>query len=118
MRVRTKQELCQAIAGRWGCFYLGESEIGDPRHKAVYQKLLGLNGNGTEAQIAEIIGNSLWTKNECFERGKDAQTVVLVGEEPDYDSKFTYLCAQCLKRALRLATSEGAKRRKSKGDKK
>jgi hypothetical protein len=112
LKTRTKQQLCREIAERWADVYA--SRYAEWPDKAItHQRLVALNGNGTEVEIAAIIGNNSWTENRCHECGKDAQTTVQLGEEPDYDTCFAFACLTCLRYAARLAVSEGEKRRKN-----
>jgi hypothetical protein len=102
MEVITKKDKCIGIASRWNKQYQDRyKEL--PDKLAIGQRLAALGGRGTETEIAEIIGNTGWTRNDCDECDKDSMTVVQVGQEPDYDSRTAYICLDCLRKAISAA---------------
>lgn len=110
MRAKTKKQLCANVAERWDRQYerLYDKQ---PDKLVIYDKLKALDGQGTEAQIAEIIGYPNWTHNHCMECGKDAQTTIHLGDEPDYDACWVFVCLKCLRAAAQMAVHEAVKRR-------
>ena len=56
----------------------------------------------TEKKAIEIFGGKSWTENICDECGKDAFTVIEIGQEPEYESFCAHICLECLKRAVEL----------------
>ncbi len=44
----------------------------------------------------------LITKCNCNECGKNADIVVQLGQEPDYESATANICLDCLKRAVEI----------------
>lgn len=56
----------------------------------------------TKERANEIIGNTSWTQNNCDECGKDSDSVVQLGQEPDYDSSTANICFDCLRKAITL----------------
>lgn len=109
MKVRTKQDLCRNVAQQWRKNYERSFDAW-PDKKFVYLALQELNGSGTEEQIAKIIGNDSWTRNKCDECGKDAQTTVQLGAEPDHDTPTVFVCLTCIKTGAKLAEMAGKKR--------
>lgn len=62
-------------------------------------KLNSLEWPFTDKQVNDIIGNDRWTKLECAECGKDVETLVHIGDEPDYDACWVDICMECVTRA-------------------
>lgn len=108
MMAVTKSEKCKTIAERWARQYPSHKRSEDKT--AVYEQLVGLQGCGTEEQIDSIIGNRSWTRNACTECDKDSQTLIRLGDEPDYDSSTVWICLTCLKVAVKLARATGKQR--------
>lgn len=66
-------------------------------------ELEALNGQGTPAQIAAIIGNDSWCCDQyCHTCGELFPVVVQVGQEPEPESRTCNICVGCLKQALVL----------------
>lgn len=75
----------------------------DKRGIQVGYELSKLNINTcTSEEVDTLIGNNSWTSNICNECGNRVKDVVRVGEEPDYESKTSYLCKDCLTKAYNL----------------
>lgn len=94
---RWKAQHCHG--GKWTELRSGDSE-------AVYQRLIALQRGATAKDVAEIVGNDSWVGercDECLER----DAIVLVGQEPDYESATVYLCAECVNRLVRLVVGGG-----------
>lgn len=70
------------------------------------QKLVQLKNLDTEIATVEditlIIGNNSWTKLTCDECGEHVQAVVMVGQEPDYESATVCLCKSCASKVINL----------------
>ena len=59
----------------------------------------------TPDSVNAAIGNKSWTSPpSCDGCGADADRIVRVGQEPDYDSHTAHLCEACLREALTLLT--------------
>jgi len=57
----------------------------------------------TENDLKEIIGNSSWAgPRKCYECQRYFDEVLQVGEEPDYEACTTWLCKNCVEKALKL----------------
>lgn len=53
------------------------------------------------ADVDEVIGVGHWAANKCDECGaENCETLVRLGEEPDYEARWLDLCAGCLTAAL------------------
>lgn len=46
-----------------------------------------------------------WTDNRCDECHADRDVLIRIGDEPDYDARWVDLCADCLRKASKLAKS-------------
>src|SRR3546814_3694431 len=73
-------------------------------HKTITVRLRDLGPSPTPQQVNETIGNDSWTAvPDCDECGKlRPPMVVMVGEEPDYESRTAYLCGACIGKLARL----------------
>jgi len=71
--------------------------------KEISEALDALDGNtATEDEIANIIGNRMWTSLRCDECGKESEKVMVVGF-PLLDGEIgepIQICEECLKKAL------------------
>jgi hypothetical protein len=68
-------------------------------YEQIYHKLLEAK---TEEDVSSAIGNDSWTRNKCHECGLDCDTVIVLGEEPDYESNTAQICPSCIKKAVDL----------------
>jgi hypothetical protein len=55
----------------------------------------------TPADIERTM-NSSWSENRCDECQKDFDTLVQIGQEPDYDARWLCLCGGCLHRSMEM----------------
>lgn len=70
----------------------------------IYDKMIKLDVNTcTVAQFNEAMGRTDWTSNHCDECGEDFDTLVHIGNEPDYDARYQRLCSDCLSKALGMS---------------
>ena len=73
------------------------------QYKGEEEELEALDKDKATAQdVAAIIGNESWTSLKCDECGNETETVVQVGQEPEYDSHTACLCVPCVKTAAGL----------------
>lgn len=81
----------------------------DPEKMRVLRELQSLKlETATAEDVAKIIGNASWVcKKRCHECGERHDTVIEVGEEPDYESATACLCAGCVREALRIVERGG-----------
>jgi hypothetical protein len=110
--ITTKQQAAQA-ADKWKRTYFNEDSRQWYKYvfehltkKERYEALVALGPEPRPEDVETIIGNRSWTRIRCSECGKEAGEVVEVGEEPDYESSTTWLCKDCLRKALNLMEEE------------
>jgi len=98
MKIITKQDVLKGVPARWREQYPTSRD-------AIYKNLLAAidSGNYTKSKIDAIIGNDSWTSLACDECDQEAELIIHLGEEPDYESKTFFLCLACLKKAQGLA---------------
>lgn len=71
-----------------------------------YDALIALDlETATEKDISDIIGNESWTRLECDECDKEVETVIMLGQEPDYESSTACICPNCLAKATNLTNT-------------
>jgi hypothetical protein len=111
MRRTSEREQVRGIAARWEEAYFDHRLktwlYGDDK-RLIHGRLAALDPEvATAADVAAIIGNSSWiepfTCTECCDRN---WSVVLVGDEPDFESHTAYACPPCLRKLVALAESE------------
>jgi hypothetical protein len=93
------------VAARFSAQYRGNS--GNPAWRETIARLEHLDKEtATPEDVAAIIGNKSWVAytHTCNDCGKESEIVVMVGDEPDYDSHTAWICPSCLQKALTLAT--------------
>jgi hypothetical protein len=63
--------------------------------------LAGLNlDTCSRADVDEAMGTlTSWVSNACDECGAEHETLVRIGDEPDYDARWQDLCLSCLRKA-------------------
>lgn len=49
--------------------------------------------------VDAAIGTTGWAKNECDECNGDFETILQLGQTPDYDNRWWNMCAGCLAKA-------------------
>lgn len=105
MKLITQRDaIKQAIAefrAQWG----DGTYSADKRGRQVGRELAALDAETVErAVVDEIIGNASWTRMSCGECGdEDADAIIEVGEEPDYESAAARLCYRCIAKCAALA---------------
>jgi len=71
--------------------------------RQIYDELVELDREtATDKDIEDIIGNASWTRMKCDECGKAVDTLIRIGEPPEYDSRTAYVCPDCLMKAIAL----------------
>lgn len=98
MRLITRKSKAKDVAKAWKLQY------GDI-NTDVYEALVALGGNPNPEDIDEVIGNGTWTATKCYECGDRNIDVILIGEdedENDYFAMTTFVCRDCLKKAIEL----------------
>ena len=106
MELITRKSLAAKALSRWNAQY-GErpdasqtSFIGNWRAIAIGLESLGEAPDPDE--VDRVIGNGSWTECRCDECRKAVDAVVLVGEEPNYESATAMLCRDCAVQAARI----------------
>lgn len=103
MQLLDERSEVMTVAERWKSQYCCKGTWHDPFEcdaKDVYERLVALPASASAADVAAIIGNDSWIGESCTECGERA--IVLVGQEPDYESATAYLCANCLQKLNEL----------------
>jgi hypothetical protein len=98
----TTRDRILGVANAWKEQY--KSEIGCNTDKdIIYKNLQKLNLNTVTVQdIVSTIGNDSWTMLVCDECKEEVETIIQLGDEPDYESSTANICIPCLKKALSL----------------
>lgn len=109
--LRTTRDMIRGVADAWKEQYKhggSWSSTFDGSSKAVWSRLKALDvETATVADVEAIIGNASWTSLKCNQCGQEVDTVVQLGESPDYESRTVDVCADCLRAAFALI--EGAR---------
>lgn len=101
MELITRQTNANKVAKRWGEVYRGHPDTDKMR---ILEKLIALGDSPDPDDVDAIIGNTSWTSmNDCDECGKQSVPfIVMVGQEPNYESRTAYLCGDCIGELARL----------------
>jgi hypothetical protein len=68
--------------------------------KERYNRVIALDPDKATPEDIKRDINSSWVMSFCSECGGEFDTVIQVGQEPDYDSCTAYLCKDCLYKAF------------------
>jgi len=107
--LENEQQQVVGVAARWKAQYCHDGKWDDvwgrdKSSESIYQGLIALPPSATAADVATIIGNDTWVGERCTECGK-RNAVLLVGDEPDYESATVYLCAKCARKIAAIIDS-------------
>lgn len=112
MKIITQRQLIRNVANRWREQYfklddsLDDIPVNGKSKRQIQTELDSLDKEIATAQdINNIIGNGSWTRLRCDECGQEVETVLRVGEEPDYESQTACLCVSCVHAAQTIVTS-------------
>lgn len=83
---------------KWGDLISGSAE-------EVFERLCDLGPSPNPDDVNAVIKNTSWTDCTCSECRKAVETVVQLGEEPDYESSTAWICIDCLRSAVALVES-------------
>lgn len=121
MNITTKRDLIRAVSKRWRQQYEPFTDdkplfswrtgiTSPPLNKQqIAEKLDSLDcENATPEDVEAIIGNDSWTRLVCDECGNEADSVITVGQEPNYDSHTASLCLNCIRKAAAMFDSHNA----------
>lgn len=75
-------------------------EVGN-RYGEICKSLIALGDNPSPDAVDEVIGNNTWTACRCDECELYVEEVIVLGEEPDYESSTASVCKECLIKALK-----------------
>jgi len=70
--------------------------------RQIHELLVSFGSNPSAEDVNSAIGNTSWTDCNCDECGKSVESLVQIGEEPNYESCTAEVCFPCLKKALKL----------------
>ena len=94
MAARWKQQYFNAKTGLWGLMHSGLS-------LAIYERLKALDvETATPAEVAAIIGNRGWIEESCDLCDTYDAPIMRVGEAPDYEARWLWLCETCAKKIV------------------
>lgn len=97
----TTRSLIQSVVTRWSEQY-GVGRHGPDKQQILEKlKMLDLETCAKES-VNAIIGNSSWTTLRCDDCRSEVDTVIQLGQEPDYESATAEVCVKCLRKALKL----------------
>jgi len=93
MKVITAETLAAEAYTRWMKQYPSDKD-------GIGEMLLGLGENPNPEDVDNIIGNCSWTSvPRCNECESIVDKVIMLGEEPDYESYTIFVCDECIKNA-------------------
>lgn len=99
MEKLTKQYLIDIVCDRWFNTYFNKGMWSyGPNKEVIYNKLVSLGDNKTEADVTRAIGNSSWTSLICSQCDQDNESVITISVV-GYNN---YLCKECLEKALNM----------------
>ena len=116
MKKITNRDLIRTVSARWFKVYGDTMDSTPPlftfnskvvserkTKRQISSELQSLDGDtATKEDVALIIGNDSWVRLTCDECEEDVDTVIRVGEKPDYESSTAYLCGSCVLKAFNL----------------
>lgn len=107
MNLITERDVIRGVADRWAKQYGTKDFLGDAEKQGISQALKRLEPEtATAEQVNAVIGNSSWTALTCDECRNDVKVVMMVGEEPDYESHTASLCMECIKKASEIVNAQ------------
>lgn len=109
MELKTRQTLANKAAKKWKEQYCDQEGRWHPKwarldnpFQSKYAALLELGGTPKPEDVNTIIGNDSWTSLKCDECEAETDTVVIVGQPPDYESSTASICVGCINAAYHL----------------
>lgn len=119
MKLITQREIIRIVAKRWReqyepfkedrpLFSVRNGYQSSKTKREVADELDALDKEtASPTDVAAIIGNESWTRMKCHECGNETDTLIQVGQEPDYESHTADLCMGCVRKAFDLANEKG-----------
>lgn len=108
MYIITLQSMIANVAECWKRQYYVDDKwrkIAFGNAEEIYNKLANLDGlTATPEDVKAIISDVYWNWifKRCSECNNYVPNVIMLGEEPDYDSSTVYICFDCFKKAVEL----------------
>lgn len=100
MKLITRHDLAKQAANRWSKQYPPDRW---PDKQGILKKIINLGKSPSPDDVDKVIGNGSWTRITCTEcRNENADSVIHLGEEPDYESMTVYICFDCLDKATSI----------------
>lgn len=105
MRLVKRIDLAKTAAERWKAQYCPKGRwregvlVYGRTKEEIYNGLVTLGPNPDPNDVNATIGNSSWTSCRCDECGGNFEEVLLIGDEPDYDSRTVTVCVNCVMHA-------------------
>lgn len=100
MKKHSDRESILAVAERWETQYPAERW---PEKQAILKKLKALDlKTATREDVSKIIGSDNWVAGSTCDQCKEAESIIQLGEEPDYESATINICESCLRKAVAL----------------
>ena len=108
VKIIGQREQIKGIAARWRLQYPTGQWGADKED--IYRRLAALDDDvATAKEVAEIVGNNSWCGTQgCDECDRQFDTIMQLGQEPDYDSHTLNICFGCLEKATAMARDVGA----------
>lgn len=104
MTVTTERDRIRTVAERWLNQYPVDGERTLRSHRTILAKLQAMDPEtATSAEVEAVIGNGSWTTDRCNECKEWTHGwAIMVGDEPDYDSRTATLCLSCARKVAAL----------------
>jgi len=106
MKLITARDLIRRVADNWEQQYRASMDTrlhGGESKRDILNRLRALDPEtATAADVTAIIGNPSWTELRCDECEAVSETVVEVGQPPDYERATARLCPACVAKARGL----------------
>ena len=98
MRLIRRAGKALGVAEQWRSTYCPNGVwLYGPDKQIVHEALVALGDAPSPNAVDKAIGNSSWTSTRCDECGTvTAENILMLGEEPDYESATVHICAPCL----------------------
>ena len=104
MKVVNKRSLIRSVAERWRMTY-SRNGVLEISKEDIYAKLKALNlETCSEEDVSNAIGNDSWTHLKCDECQTRVDWVLVVGEQPNYESATACLCRECCSKVYDFTT--------------
>jgi len=99
MRIITRQTVADTAAERWASQYRHDKSM----RVTTLRRINALGKHPNPDDVDRVIGNDSWTRTPCCDEcGAENVPVLLVGQEPDYESATACLCGDCVRQAFSI----------------